>query len=144
VWETGEARRLWQGPFLLPVAAPAGGNFGARRLFNGKTRSRHGGVDFAAPQGAPIMAPAPGRVALAEDQYFSGGTVILDHGGGLFTTYFHMSSIDVAPGDLVVPGKQIGKVGATGRATGPHLHWGARLRGSRIDPVSLQKLPNWE
>jgi murein DD-endopeptidase MepM/ murein hydrolase activator NlpD len=144
VWETGEARRLWQGPFRLPVTAPAGRNFGARRLFNGKTRSRHGGVDFAAPLGAPVTAPAPGRVALAEDQYFSGGTVILDHGGGLFTTYFHLSAIDVAAGDLVETGREIGKVGATGRATGPHLHWGARLEGARIDPLSLRKLPVWK
>jgi murein DD-endopeptidase MepM/ murein hydrolase activator NlpD len=143
VWETGEARRLWHGPFRLPVAAPAGRNFGARRLFNGKTRSRHGGVDFAAPPGAPVTAPAPARVALAEDQYFSGGTVILDHGGGLFTTYFHLSAIGVAPGDLVDAGGEIGKVGATGRATGPHLHWGARLKGARIDPMSLRKLPDW-
>ncbi len=143
VWETGETRRLWAGPFRSPVGVPAGKNFGARRVFNGQARSRHNGVDFAAPEGSPVSAPAPGRVALAENQYFSGGTVILDHGGGLFTTYFHLSRLDVALGDLVEAGQRLGAVGATGRATGPHLHWGARLRGARIDPLSLRGLPKW-
>ncbi|MGH9368283.1 MAG: M23 family metallopeptidase, partial [Thermoanaerobaculia bacterium] len=143
VWETGEARRLWAGPFRDPVEAPAGSNFGARRVFNGQPRSRHTGVDFAAPAGAPVTAPAPGRVALAEVHYFSGGTVILDHGGGLFTTYFHLSRLDVREDEPVETGDRIGAVGATGRATGPHLHWGARLRGARIDPLTLRWLPSW-
>jgi murein DD-endopeptidase MepM/ murein hydrolase activator NlpD len=143
VWETGETRRLWTGPFRSPVAAAPAKNFGARRVFNGQPRSRHNGVDFAAPNGAPVTAPAPGRVALAENQYFSGGTVILDHGGGLFTTYFHLSRLDVGPGNLVEAGQRLGAVGSTGRATGPHLHWGARLRGARIDPLVLRGLPKW-
>jgi len=87
-----------------------------------------------------VEAPASARVVLAEDLYFSGGTVILDHGGGLFTTYFHLSAIDVKPGDLVAAGQRVGAVGATGRATGPHLHWGARLHRARVNPLDLLKL----
>ncbi|MFY9551076.1 MAG: M23 family metallopeptidase, partial [Thermoanaerobaculia bacterium] len=102
---------------------------------------RHDGVDMAAEQGDPIEAPAPARVALAEDLYFSGGTVILDHGGGLFTTYFHLSAIEVQPGAIVAAGQRLGAVGATGRATGPHLHWGARLHRARVNPLDLLKLP---
>jgi murein DD-endopeptidase MepM/ murein hydrolase activator NlpD len=143
VWGSGDARRMWDGPFVLPVDAPARDNFGSRRVFNGKPRSSHEGADLAAPAGAPVKAPGPGRVALADELYFSGGTVILDHGAGLFTMYFHLSRIDVKPGDDVLAGKQIGAVGATGRATGPHLHWGARLNRARINPLGLLQLPAW-
>jgi murein DD-endopeptidase MepM/ murein hydrolase activator NlpD len=112
-------------------------------VFNGKPRSSHEGADLAAPAGAPVAAPGPGRVALAEELYFSGGTVILDHGAGLFTMYFHLSRIDVKAGEDVDSGGRIGAVGATGRATGPHLHWGARLNRARINPLGLLKLPAW-
>jgi len=143
VWGSGDPRRMWDGPFVLPVDAPARDNFGSRRVFNGKPRSSHEGADLAAPAGAPVAAPGPGRVALADALYFSGGTVILDHGAGLFTMYFHLSRIDVKAGDLVAAGKQIGAVGATGRATGPHLHWGSRLNRARINPLGLLQLPAW-
>ncbi len=143
VWATGDPRRMWGSPFRLPVDAPARDNFGSRRVFNGKPRSSHEGADLAAPQGAPVAAPGPGRVALAEDLYFSGGTVILDHGAGLFTMYFHLSRIDVRSGDEVASGSRLGAVGATGRATGPHLHWGARLNRARINPLGLLQLPTW-
>jgi murein DD-endopeptidase MepM/ murein hydrolase activator NlpD len=143
VWATGGAVRRWDGPFRLPVEAPVRENFGARRLFNGKPRSRHEGVDLAAPAGAPVTAPAPGVVALAEELYFSGGTVILDHGASLFTSYFHLSRIDVKVGDLLEPGTSLGAVGATGRATGPHLHWGARVNRSRVNALDLLHLPHW-
>jgi murein DD-endopeptidase MepM/ murein hydrolase activator NlpD len=143
VWGSGDPRRMWDGPFTLPVDAPARDNFGSRRVFNGKPRSSHEGADLAAPAGAPVTAPGPGRVALADELYFSGGTVILDHGAGLFTMYFHLSRIDVKAGDAVAAGKQIGAVGATGRATGPHLHWGARLNRARINPLGLLQLPAW-
>ena len=143
VWASGDPRRKWDGPFALPVDAPARDNFGSRRVFNGKPRSSHEGADLSAPEGAPVAAPGPGRVALADDLYFSGGTVILDHGAGLFTMYFHLSRIDVKAGDLVAAGKPIGAVGATGRATGPHLHWGARLNRARINPLGLLGLPHW-
>jgi murein DD-endopeptidase MepM/ murein hydrolase activator NlpD len=143
VWATGDPYRLWSGPFVLPVDAPARDNFGSRRVFNGKPRSSHEGADLSAPEGAPVAAPGPGRVALADNLYFSGGTVILDHGAGLFTMYFHLSRIDVKAGDILAAGSQVGAVGATGRATGPHLHWGARLNRARINPLGLLRLPTW-
>jgi murein DD-endopeptidase MepM/ murein hydrolase activator NlpD len=143
VWAAASTARRWDGPFRLPVEAPLRPNFGARRLFNGKPRSRHDGVDLAAAPGAPVTAPAEAVVALAGDLYFSGGTVILDHGGGLFTTYFHLSRIDVKAGDRVAVGDPLGAVGATGRATGPHLHWGARLNRARVNPLDLRTLPRW-
>ena len=143
VWSSGDPNRRWSGPFALPVDAPARDNFGSRRVFNGKPRSSHEGADLAASAGAPVAAPEAGRVALADELYFSGGTVILDHGAGLFTMYFHLSRIDVKTGDIVPAGRQIGAVGATGRATGPHLHWGARLDRARINPLGLLELPAW-
>lgn len=143
VWASGDPRRMWGGPFRLPVDAPARDNFGSRRVFNGKPRSSHEGADLPAPEGAPVAAPGPGRVALADNLYFSGGTVILDHGAGLFTMYFHLSRIDVKSGETVVAGTRIGAVGETGRATGPHLHWGARLNRARINPLGLLQLPVW-
>jgi murein DD-endopeptidase MepM/ murein hydrolase activator NlpD len=142
-WESGEEGRRWRGAFALPVPGTKAGAFGARRVLNGETKSRHSGVDMAAPEGTPVLAAAPARVALAEDLYFSGGTVILDHGGGLFTTYFHLSRIDVKPGDVVAAREPIAAVGATGRVTGPHLHWGARLHGKRVNPLGLMRLGAW-
>jgi murein DD-endopeptidase MepM/ murein hydrolase activator NlpD len=143
VWAAAETARRWAGPFRLPVDAPARDNFGSRRIFNGKPRSSHDGVDLAADSGSAVRSPAPAVVALAADLYFSGGTIILDHGGGLFTTYFHLSRIDVAEGDSVASGQTIGAVGSTGRATGPHLHWGARLHRARVNPLDLLQLPEW-
>jgi murein DD-endopeptidase MepM/ murein hydrolase activator NlpD len=142
-WASGEDGRRWRGAFVLPVPGTNPGAFGARRVLNGETKSRHGGVDMAAAEGTPVLAAAPARVALAEELYFSGGTVILDHGAGLFTTYFHLSRIDVHVGDVVAAKQPIAAVGATGRATGPHLHWGARLNGQRVNPLGLLKLRPW-
>ena len=132
--------RLWSGSFRRPADGELRGNFGARRIYNGRTRSRHAGLDVAAAEGAPVAAAAGGRVALAGDFYFSGGSVVLDHGDGLFTMYFHLSRLDAKEGDVVAGGQRIGAVGATGRATGPHLHWAARLLGARIDPTALLTL----
>ena len=144
VWETGDTSRRWTGPFRLPVDAPVREkSFGSRRIFNGEPRSSHSGVDLAAAAGEQVTAPAPGRVALAEELYFSGGTVILDHGAGLFTGYFHLSRLDVSAGEIVAAGSRIGAVGATGRATGPHLHWSARLDDARVNPLGLLNLPSW-
>ena len=131
---------LWVGGFRRPAVGEMR-NFGARRVYNGKTRSRHAGLDVAAPSGAPVVAAAAGRVALVGEFYFSGGSVVLDHGDGLFTMYFHLSRLDVKEGDAVTAGQLLGAVGATGRATGPHLHWAARLGGARVDPVGLLALP---
>lgn len=143
VWASGDAARLFDGAFRRPVDSRSPGSFGVRRVFNGKPRSSHDGVDLPAPEGAPVVAPAAATVALADDLYFSGGTVILDHGSGLFTTYFHLSAIDVKPGDPLAAGQRLGAVGATGRATGPHLHWGAKLHRARVNPLDLLKLPGW-
>jgi murein DD-endopeptidase MepM/ murein hydrolase activator NlpD len=143
VWERPDSDRRFTATFLRPVVSGSAGSFGVRRVFNNQARAPHNGVDLAAPAGEPVLATAPAIVALAEDLYYSGGTVILDHGGGLFTSYFHLSAIDVRPGDSVAGGQRIGAVGATGRATGPHLHWSARLHAARVNPLDLLKLPAW-
>jgi murein DD-endopeptidase MepM/ murein hydrolase activator NlpD len=144
VWRSGDAARRWTGPFVLPVDAPIRReSFGSRRVLNGESRSAHAGLDLAAASGQPVRAPAPARVALADDLYFSGGTVILDHGEGLFTSYFHLSRIDVKAGEILATGAAFAAVGATGRATGPHLHWSAKIAGARINPLGLLQLPKW-
>jgi murein DD-endopeptidase MepM/ murein hydrolase activator NlpD len=143
VWAHPDERRRWTAPFAAPVDAVPQANFGVRRVYNGQEKSRHGGVDYRAASGTAVEAPAAGRVALAAELYFSGGTVILDHGAGLFTSYFHLSRIDVAEGELVEEGKILGAVGATGRVTGPHLHWSARFGAARINPLDLRRLPEW-
>ena len=145
VYAAPDTARRFEKQFLrpLPSASPSSSRFGVRRVFNDQPRSPHDGVDLAAPEGKPVVAAAPAIVALAEELYFSGNTVILDHGAGLFTTYLHLSAIDVRPGDAVLAGQRIGAVGATGRATGPHLHWGARLHKARVNPLDLLRLPAW-
>ena len=117
-----------------------GEGFGFRRIINGQPRMPHGGVDFAAERGATVMAANRGRVALVAEFFFAGRLVVLDHGLGLYTLYFHLDRADVEEGALVERGDPIGTVGATGRATGPHLHWGAQLGPSRVDPRSLLSL----
>lgn len=124
-------------PFVRPVAGEPTGVFGTRRFFNEKPRSPHPGLDLRAATGTHVAASGPGVVALAADLYFSGNTVVVDHGGGLFTIYAHLSTITVAEGDTVGPGRIVGLSGATGRVTGPHLHWGARIGDRIVDPSSL-------
>ncbi len=134
---------LWQTGFIWPAEGPISGVYGSQRVLNGQPRRPHFGVDVAAPEGAPVQAPADGVVTLAEpDLYFSGGTLIIDHGLGLSSTFLHLSRIDVQPGQRVRQGQPIAAVGATGRATGPHLDWRMNWLDKRIDPQKvLQTLP---
>jgi murein DD-endopeptidase MepM/ murein hydrolase activator NlpD len=143
IYATITTERLWDGPFHYPLTGiTAGGNFGKRRILNGQPGSPHSGVDFPAPSGTPVYAAQRGRVVLAEPLYFSGNTVVLDHGLGLYTLYAHFASISVQPGDLVDVGALLGKVGATGRVTGPHLHWGSTVNRARTNPLQLISLLN--
>jgi murein DD-endopeptidase MepM/ murein hydrolase activator NlpD len=128
---------LGGGDFILPLPDKPSANFGEHRLYNGVPRSRHTGVDISAAAGAPIRASNSGRVALAEDLYFSGLTVIIDHGLNIFTVYCHCSRLDVSQGQSVRRGDVIAAVGSTGRSSGPHVHWSVRARGARVDPLSL-------
>jgi murein DD-endopeptidase MepM/ murein hydrolase activator NlpD len=133
--------KLWQGSFRMPLAgSKQGTNFGKRRILNGQPRSPHTGADFPAPTGTPVHATQSGRVVLAEELYFSGNTVIVDHGLGVYSLYGHLSATDVAVGDSVKAGIILGKVGATGRVTGPHLHWGITVNKARVNPVRLVTL----
>lgn len=120
--------------FIWPASGPISGIFGSQRIFNGEPRNPHFGVDVAAPEGAPVVAPADGIIRLAEpDMFYEGGLVFIDHGQGVFSQMLHMSRIDVKVGQRVHQGDPIGRVGRKGRATGPHLHWGMLLCGTRVD-----------
>ncbi|MBD8200636.1 peptidoglycan DD-metalloendopeptidase family protein [Pseudomonas viridiflava] len=118
-----------------PVNGPLSSKFGVRRFFNGEERNPHAGLDFAVPAGTPIKSPAAGKVILIGDYFFNGNTVFVDHGQGFISMFCHMSKIDVKQGDLVPRGGVVGKVGATGRATGPHMHWNVSLNDARVDPA---------
>lgn len=137
IYRSPSMEAIWDGRFLRPVQDPANSRFGSRSIFNGARSSPHTGADFLSPSGTPVKAPNAARVRLAEDLYFSGNTVILDHGLGLFSLFAHLSTFAVREGDLVAGGDVVGQVGATGRVTGPHLHWAVRATGARIDPLSL-------
>ncbi len=129
--------RYWTGPFVLPVPGKPISDFGKRSVYNGQPRSPHGGTDFAGATGTPVKAPNAGRVVLAANLYYSGNTIILDHGQGLYSYFGHLSAFSAREGDAVAAGDVVGAVGATGLVTGPHLHWSVRLAGSRVDPLSL-------
>ena len=144
--ESAAIGRLWgrSGPrrFTLPLhppldPLPQGGRFGSRRVINGQPRSPHSGADYSADAGEPVLAAAEGTVALADHHFFAGNSVFVDHGDGLISMYFHLSRIAVEEGQAVSRGQVIGEVGATGRATGPHLHFGIRWRRARVDPALL-------
>src|SRR6266478_2779987 len=133
--------RLWDGNFRIPLdGVTTGSNFGKRRILNGNPGSPHGGVDLPGATGTPVHAAQRGRVVLAEQMFFSGNTVVVDHGLGIYTFYGHLSQIDVKAGDALETGAVLGKVGATGRVTGPHLHWGLTVERARVNPLLLVKL----
>jgi len=138
--QSHDVPRLWRGPFQLPRPGPTEDGFGIRRIFNGRLRSRHLGVDFPGRRGDSVIATNRGVVAFVGDLYFSGTTIFLDHGAGLQTVYLHLSRVLVVSGDTVSAGQLIGLVGASGRVTGPHLHWSASYGGVAVDPLSLLKL----
>ena len=133
--------RLWRGPFRVPLdGVTSGKNFGRRRVLNGQPSSPHTGVDFPAPTGTPVHAAQAGRVVLAEALFFAGNTVVIDHGLGVYTLYGHLSEISVKVGDDLTAGAVIGKVGATGRVTGPHLHWGLTVELAHVNALQIVHL----
>lgn len=133
-------RRLFFGRFRSPIRAAPSARFGERRIFNGVPKAPHSGADLKAEVGAPVCAAAGGLVVLAEPLFYAGKTVVLDHGWGVFSSYSHLSEIDVVEGERVAAGSIVGRVGATGRVTAAHLHWAVRVGGARVDPFSLLHL----
>ena len=136
--ERDDAREDFDTEFAWPLTGRISGVFGSQRIYNGTPKSPHSGLDVAAAQGVPVLAPAAGIVSFAKpDLYLTGGTVLIDHGHGLSSSFLHLSQLDVKLGQRVEKGERIGRVGATGRATGPHMHWGLNLFGLRLDPALL-------
>lgn len=143
--ENGEITKLraqdnpaahFRGSWLRPAPGPVTGVYGSQRILNGKPRRPHYGIDFAAPIGTPVVAPAGGEVVLAhKDMYYTGGTIMIDHGYGLTSAFLHLSELSVKPGQMVERGQRIGAIGATGRATGPHLDWRINWFDRRLDPA---------
>jgi murein DD-endopeptidase MepM/ murein hydrolase activator NlpD len=128
---------LWKAPFQLPVQGKLLSPFGVQRILNGQPRSYHSGVDQRARLGEPVATAGDGLVVLVADHFFAGKSVYIDHGMGIITMYFHLSAINVSKGEKVAAGQTIGLAGATGRASGPHLHWGARVHNCKVDPLAL-------
>lgn len=137
LYATESRRKLWSGPFMMPLIGEITGSFGLTRYINGSPSSSHNGIDIAAVTGTPVVAANDGRVALVMDMFYSGLSLFVDHGQGLYTMYFHLSDILVTGDEDVKRGQMIGLVGATGRVTGAHLHFGARLNYNKINPADL-------
>ncbi|MBN1827780.1 MAG: M23 family metallopeptidase [Deltaproteobacteria bacterium] len=140
IFNASSAELYGKRSFILPLSGKVSNNFGEWRIFNGTKNSRHRGIDIACPVGTPVRASNDGRIVIARDLYYSGKTVIIDHGLGLFTFYCHFSQLNAAEGQFVSSGEIIGLAGATGRVTGPHLHWGAFLGNLPVDPLSLLEM----
>jgi murein DD-endopeptidase MepM/ murein hydrolase activator NlpD len=131
---------LWQGSWIRPVSGGIVSPFGRRTIINDLERSTHSGVDLKAAEGTPIKAANGGRVVLVADHFFGGLSVVIDHGGGIHSMYFHLSEVSAKAGQIVEKGELIGLSGSSGRATGPHLHFGIRLHGDRVSPLRLIEL----
>ncbi len=140
IFGTTTMERFWNGGFIMPVEGPITSEFGLRRIINNTPKARHSGVDIAAPAGRGVIASNRGKVVFTGELFFSGKTIVIDHGLGLYTMYFHLSGIRVKKGEMVEKGRVIGLVGSTGRSSGPHLHWGVRLNMARINPLDLLTL----
>ncbi|MEK6786930.1 MAG: M23 family metallopeptidase [Nitrospirota bacterium] len=138
---TDSQAKLWQPSFVEPVNGRRTGIFGSVRIMNGQPRNPHNGEDISAPLGTDVLATNDGIVRLTVEHFFSGKGIFVDHGLGFYSMYFHLSEVLVKDGDQVKAGQVVGKVGATGRATGPHLHWGVKLNGARVNPYALLDLP---
>jgi murein DD-endopeptidase MepM/ murein hydrolase activator NlpD len=140
IWDT-VSERLWEGPFVLPLKNSLSTVFGVKRIMNGKKRSAHRGIDIRGKEGEEVRASNTGRVVLAEELFYGGNTVVIDHGLGIYTIYMHLSRFFVSPGEKVARGQVIGHVGSTGRVTGPHLHFGVKVNNTAANPISFSKLP---
>jgi len=139
IWPN-ESELVWAGNFINPREGEIVTQFGVKRIINKIPKNPHSGVDVSGKEGDPVHAPNNGIVALMDDQFYSGISVVLDHGQGIYTMFFHLSRILVSPGQKVKKGEVIALVGSTGRSTGAHLHWGARVQGAKVDPLELIKL----
>lgn len=142
LWRIAPRPRLWRESFISPISLEITSPFGLRRIVNGAARAPHGGVDLKAALGTEVRATNDGVVALRDEFFFTGKTLVVDHGGSLYTMYFHLSDYRVEEGAAVRKGSGIGLAGMTGRVTGPHLHWGVRLNGARVDPLALPGIAN--
>lgn len=136
-----ETEQKWDGRFIMPVETPISTGFGLRRIINGIEKSPHGGIDLKGKEGDPIKASNSGVVVMADELFFGGRALVIDHGMGIYTVYMHMSEFKVAVGDKVNKGDVIGLVGSTGRSTGPHLHFGVKVNSQNANPVSMANLP---
>lgn len=144
VFKSSSPDRLWQGPFVPPAATRYTSSFGARRIYNGKIRSVHQGLDYSAPMGTQVRAANSGRVVIARPMYFEGGLVVIDHGESIFTLYMHLSEFLVKERAAIDKGAPIAKSGSSGRVTGPHLHFGVRWQNLYLEPSTLFSLWNGE
>lgn len=139
-WEVADGLKYWKGDFILPVRGEVKDDFGWERIINGKRRNPHSGIDIKANLGEEVVASNNGRIVLVGDFYLCGNSVVINHGQGLYTMYFHLSEVKVEESNFVRKGEIIGLVGSTGRVTGPHLHWGVRLNKARVNPLTLIRI----
>jgi murein DD-endopeptidase MepM/ murein hydrolase activator NlpD len=141
LWEAASPEAYWDGAFIMPLDNDFSTEFGVRRIMNGKKKSVHRGVDIRGKEGEPVLAANAGRVVMAEDTFYGGNTIVIDHGLGVHTVYMHLSKFSVEEGEHISKGNVVGYVGSTGRATGPHLHYGVKINAVTANPVSVSRLP---